>query len=47
MDIMYVLIGFVCGFICREIIFRKQVERARQHFEIFIKQQGEQHGDNK
>ena len=53
MDIVYVLIGFACGFICREIIFHKQVARARQHvararqhFETLLKQQGEKHGDN-
>jgi len=46
MDIVYVLIGFACGFVCREVILHKQVAKARQQFETLLKQRGEQHGDN-
>lgn len=47
MDIMYVLIGFVCGFICREVIFRKQVALVRAEVNQWLNQQEEKrNGDN-
>lgn len=39
MDIIYVLIGFICGYICREVLLQGQIRRAKQHFELFLKQQ--------
>lgn len=49
MDIVYVLIGFVCGFICREVLLRKQVTRMRAELDVWLKQQQleeRKHGDN-
>jgi len=49
MDIVYVLIGFVCGFICREVLFRKQVALMRAEVNEWLKQQQleeRKHGDN-
>ena len=31
--IAYTLIGFICGFICREVILRRQVTQARQEIQ--------------
>ena len=36
MDIVYVLIGFVCGFICREVIWQTQMRLAKKRFEEFM-----------
>lgn len=42
MDIIYVLIGFVCGFLCRQAILHKQMAKAKaeflKDFEQFIKE---------
>jgi hypothetical protein len=47
MDIIYVLIGFVCGFICRHILVQYEVARAKARIEIYLKQLEEnKHGDN-
>jgi hypothetical protein len=47
MDIIYVLIGFVCGFLCRQVILYQQMARAKaefiKDFEQFIKEK--QNGD--
>lgn len=42
MDIIYVLIGFVCGFLCRQVILHQQMVKAKaefmKDFEQFIKE---------
>jgi hypothetical protein len=47
MDIIYVLIGFVCGFLCRQVILNQQMTKAKaeflKDFEQFIKEK--QNGD--
>lgn len=49
MDIIYVLIGFVCGFLCRQFILWQQMSRARREFErefaIYL-QRKEKQNDN-
>ena len=49
MDIIYVLIGFVCGFLCRQVILTQQMSRARAEFEkefaIYLKRKEKQNGD--
>jgi len=37
MDIIYVLIGFVCGFICRQVILHQQMVKAKADFEQIMK----------
>ena len=37
MDIIYVLIGFVCGFLCRQVILLQQMTKARAEFEEMVK----------
>jgi len=46
MDIIYVLIGFVCGFICRQVILHQQMTKAKAEFEQIMKSiERKQNGD--
>lgn len=44
MDIVYVLIGFVCGFLCNEKVWRGRIgRRLRMVKADYEKQQGQRH----